>query len=409
MKKIVLIIILSLFLVGCGFNQDPVTTAPTVIDIENFIEISTVNELKNIEMNKSYILMNDLDLEDLEWEPLGSYSNPYLGIFIGNDFTIFNLNITDKNNDLNGLFAFVKGDIKNLNLSAFNINYVTDNLSFAGGIAGAIEGNIENVSVNGSINITNTKANVFAGLLAGTSQKQVNIYGKAADFTPATITNVNAIGNLTVNTEKLAFVGGLIGKNFNTIIKDNYVEATISLTSELGLSYVGGLIGHNYQGVTAGYEPDRTGKALYVENNLVSSEINVVSRDYKAYVGGLIGYNYYSDLKNNFVLTDISVEAEYVYLSLLVGENWNSNFTNNVVSGELEAVANNENNETSSPYYGRNFGEISISDCYWHSEMSSFPGVETALDLESITSSVWYEDELEWTGIFINKILQLFE
>ncbi len=406
MKKIFLVMILSLFLVGCNFAAEQTTAEPQVIDTENFIEISSVDDLKNIEMNKSYILTQNLDLSGLEWEPLGSYNQPYLGVFDGNNYTISNLSITQKNTDINGLFTFVKGDVKNLIISNFNIAYQTNNLSFIGGLAGIIEGSVENVKVSGAIDVTSTESNVFAGLLAGTSQKQVNLYQKAEDFVPATIANVEAEGEINVTANKIAFVGGLLGKNFNTIVKDNYVETILTVTTEESSAFVGGLIGHNYQGVASGYEDNRIAKNLFVQNNLVKSEINVVATTLKAYVGGLVGYNYFGDLKDNFVLTAIEAEGDYGYWSLFVGENWNSDFTDNVVAGELTGTPTHEIEQISTAFTGRVFGISAITNSYFSSS-NDFSDSEGKVNQELLLDQDWFIDTLGWELDFINRIIQL--
>jgi len=88
--------VMAFALSGCDIfgSYTTETTELITVDTENFIEISNATELQAIEMDKSYILTADIDISDLEWVPLGTYLEPYLGIFDGDGYTISGLTIT---------------------------------------------------------------------------------------------------------------------------------------------------------------------------------------------------------------------------------------------------------------------------------------------------------------------------
>lgn len=404
MKKILFIIIVSIFLTGCGFNFTQTTTEPIVIDIENYLEITTVEELKAIEMNKSYILMNDLDLQNEEWVPLGTYNQPFLGNFDGNGFEISNMTITQEF-IYTGLFGYVEGEIFDLTIKDFSISYTTDKITFAGGLAGNSSGDVSNVILNGTINITNDDSSTYAGLLLGQSSE--NSYaGNISNFLPNNINNNQANGSVTVVSERIAFVGGLIGKTFNSKVSENFVQSTIDVTSLEDMVNVGGLIGHNYGGITAGYEIERKAKDITVSNNIAFSQITAESLLNNGYIGGLIGYNNFGDNHDNFAETMISAQSLDISSGLLIGEDWYSENKDSVVRGSLILVSENI---SSSAYIGKIYGNSLLINSFFESPDQEFSEEKNQVSLADLLSSSWYTTNLEWEVEFINQIINELE
>lgn len=115
---------------------------------EGYIGVYTKEDLDNIKLNMEgkYILMNDIVFEDADyekggsfynsgkgWEPIGTSSNYFRGVFDGNGHKIKNLYINNPEQDYIGLFGYINNaTIKNIILQKANIigkNYI-------GGIAG---------------------------------------------------------------------------------------------------------------------------------------------------------------------------------------------------------------------------------------------------------------------------------
>ncbi|QWC00131.1 Ig-like domain-containing protein [Mycoplasmatota bacterium] len=150
--------------------------------IENPYQITTINELYqvNYDLDAHYILINDLDLTDETWTPIGNgIMNSFKGTFDGNGFTISNISITapSKVKDL-GLFSVIGSSGLVQNLTVHNIRIENsinkDNPSIFGGIAGKILGTVKNITVSGNyqviINVTadtNTESNYIAPILVG--------------------------------------------------------------------------------------------------------------------------------------------------------------------------------------------------------------------------------------------------
>ena len=152
-------------------------------------------------------LTADIDLNNEEWDPIGTEANTFQGHFDGGDKTISNLCITGYNNYV-GLFGRTNnsGSIKNLTLN--------------------------NVQVSGRL---------YVGALVGT---------------PSTFaySNIKLTGHVEVNG--MSYVGGVGGKNaygnWTNITVDvddtSYVKATSTENGKSYRTYVGGVIGFNGEG-----------------------------------------------------------------------------------------------------------------------------------------------------------------
>lgn len=177
----------------------------------------------------SYILTDDIDLMNEEWEGIGTYAYiSFEGTFDGNNHSIKNLCLKDQNN--NGLFRYLKdAEIK-------NIKNITGNSvmtkSTTGGVAAVCAGGkvvIRNVC--SSVNISSSSDDIggFVGELSMTG-------------TELLILNCINRGNITSNSNAGGFIGNVFATNSNIIkIYNSANFGNIEITSETGV--VGGLIG----------------------------------------------------------------------------------------------------------------------------------------------------------------------
>ncbi|MCT4595460.1 MAG: hypothetical protein N4A57_14510, partial [Anaeromicrobium sp.] len=85
------------------------------------IQVRTKEDLKNVKTNLSgsYKLMNDIDLQGENWEPIGAEKNPFKGTLDGNGFVIKNLTINKSEQKGVGLFSYVE-DAKIINITLEN-------------------------------------------------------------------------------------------------------------------------------------------------------------------------------------------------------------------------------------------------------------------------------------------------
>lgn len=417
MRKLLILIavlMLTFTLTGCNpFGASETTTetvVTTTVDYDNIIEISSVSELQGMEMNKSYKLVADLDLTGMEWSPIGTYLTPYLGNFDGNDHTITNLTITE-DSMYNGLFGFLLGNVYDLNITNMDINVESSFICYVGGLAGYTNGDIENVSVSGSITVDNSDGNSYVGMLLGFTQGKVDEETTLEDFVPNLIDNNTVEGTLYVTTSNVGFIGGLVGKTYNTTVSNNVSTATLEVIGGEFPLYVGGLVGHNYGGIRIGFEELIDETEIYIENNVVKTSIAVTLSEQNASIGGFVGYNNKGTNRNNYVEATITVdgdalETNTVKIGGYAGENWesgfeklvmNSSYTDNVVGTKVLMVG---------PYMGGDFTNTSnVFSNLYISSTSNFEVDGFVVQSSDLTTATFYQDTMGWSPEFYNKII----
>ena len=216
--------------------------------------ISTAEDLDLVRNypSKHFRLINDIDLSDFEWQPIGDQTNPFTGSFDGRGFNITNLQVENKGS-YTGLFGFVKGGrIKGVLLTDA---YLTGSDN-TGGLAGSVE----------KSRITNCGAE---GKVFGT----VNIGGLIGYSISSKVERCYASVDVYSNESN---IGGLIG---NCDI-DNQIFNCYATGNVEGKVNVGGL---------AGYLGDKSSISNSYSIGKVNGSINV---------GGLVGR---SAENNNYV------------------------------------------------------------------------------------------------------------
>lgn len=224
---------------------------------QGYTIIKTPDDLKAMANNLSgkYILMNDIDLAGIEWEPIGGldpeakdpFETAFKGVFNGNGYSIKNLTIKDDGTSSGvGLFGATDGaEITNVILENINVSAPSEyNETAVGGLIGiSRDTNIDNVTVTGSV----SGHQGVGGLIGVTMDSQ--------GFGKVSISNVNT--NVDINASYYA--GGLIGRVSSTMgnslfIDNCHTSGNINITDQAA----GGLIGE-------------AGKTVITVNNCSSS------------------------------------------------------------------------------------------------------------------------------------------
>ncbi len=257
------ILILTVFLF-----LNPVTaleSSQSAVPLEYYIY--SIDDLKTIESNSnftaSFYLMNDIEITDEIWKPIGTSERPFQGTFYGNNHTITFTKKTEllqpvgKENEGCGLFGNVyAGRIYDLNLVLQG--NLSSNANNTGALIGVMNGNYSSVNhtasavvnctvsatdysvsgmnnvggmvgylINGSINNSSSDCSVTtegnnAGGLAGFVSNGAFIYSSAAGFINAggknaggiigsvrlgNVSESSATGSVTSNESAGGFVG----------------------------------------------------------------------------------------------------------------------------------------------------------------------------------------------------------
>lgn len=230
------------FCTVCGNYEPAVRNAEGIYEIGNagqlFWYAALVDDLtdhaefKAADASASAVLINDIDLEDREWQTIG-LATPYSGTFDGQGYTIEGMSITEPGTNT-GLFGYCRGaEIKNLTVKG-NIQLSADS-SKIGGIAGNIDkGTISNVV--SYVNISNsdgTLAHVggIVGCLAG--NRNDTLVEKAMYY-----------GTIDV-THSTDCIGGIVGySNGNGTLRDCANVGTVSSTENDAAPMIGGILGY---------------------------------------------------------------------------------------------------------------------------------------------------------------------
>ena len=267
--------------------------------------ISTKEQLNNVkfDLTASYKLINNIDLENIDFVPIGNEEAPFTGTFDGNGYAIQNLKINQQSRSYVGLF----GSINNAtvkNLSIVDANIIGSN--YTGGLSGYsnYSSTISNCSVTGSSTITGS---MHTGGLVGygsglidkcftttdvTSQSQ-NIGGLVGSaYYPLTIKECFTTGNIKASS----IVGGIVGRNISVTnnakglnMQNCYSLSNIEAT-QTSSSYAGGLLGHS---------KNDTINCCYFAGTINGADL---------YKGALIGYtnSSTSDITNDYFDTNVT-------------------------------------------------------------------------------------------------------
>lgn len=236
---------------------------------QGYTVIKSAEDLKllNENLNGSFILMGDIDLSDVDWQPIGTINKPFTGKFNGNGYSISNLTLNVDNGTATenvGFFASTSdATISNVILDNVSVNTPsTYNKGSVGTLIGvAADTNIDNVTVRNS----SVHGHQKTGGLIGS----ITTNGAA---TNTKITNVN----IDCNVSSSYYAGGLVGYveslgNSSLVIENSVVNGYVSTSKKSA----GGFIGEGGESI--------------VTINKCNSNANVSAVDSAERIGGFIG------------------------------------------------------------------------------------------------------------------------
>ncbi|MXX99149.1 MAG: cadherin-like beta sandwich domain-containing protein, partial [Gammaproteobacteria bacterium] len=255
---------------------------------------------------KGYELVKDLDLRRMDWQPIGSKSEPFVGIFKANNYAISNLYINKADADVVGLFAATarSAEIDGIALVHADVRGHSD----VGGLVGINKGIITNSYIKRST-VVGSRGNIggLVGFNVGDNDFRAIIMNSYADVG----ISVDSADNHIVSA------GGLVGFNMNGTIGNSYAKGNVA-----GPCNVGGLIGSN---------GDQTAEVVnsYATASVtrIGSVADCDTHNLK-FAGGLVGSNDGGAIKNSYAVGRVAGSSGDS-LGGLVGRNHNNESVKN--------------------------------------------------------------------------------
>lgn len=281
----------------------------------------------NIYAADIYNLCADIDMNNIEWEPIELISKT----INGNGHKIYNLTITGEYTEA-GLFSIVEDSfIKNLGLVNVDIDISSNQSVEAGAIAGRIdESIIENCFASGTIRVYSQNYVAYAGGLIGSINHYENSYNLSILNNNYSNVDVFAISN--TNIESLVVAGGICAvASKNVVIQNNYSTGNVFAQNN-HVVYAGGLIG-------VFFETNRSS----ISNSYATGNVTSLSLNSYAYGGGLVGeevaityicYRYSNQTiqvtgkTGNGKINQIGINGTLNDIFFYTYNNWNSDYWN---------------------------------------------------------------------------------
>lgn len=237
---------------------------------EGYTIIRTPEDLAAMAANPSgkYIMMGNVDLEGVDWTPIGTEDSPFTGVFNGNGYVISNLtiNANDGVDTQNvGFFAVTDGaELSNIKLE--NATIVTPE-TYTKGCVGALVGlakgtTFENIEVQADVT-GHQKVGGVVGAIVSNGDEAAEVYfkdvhadvnidgsfymggivGHITDLgnTDVMFENCSATGNIDLDRKS---AGGLVGEAYETIVSFNKCTSSVNLNGDEDASRIGGFIGN---------------------------------------------------------------------------------------------------------------------------------------------------------------------
>ena len=191
-----------------GFSGEMVQDERTEFFVSGAAELRYIAQLVNggdTFAGKTITLTADIDLENIEWTPIGYNGSLFAGTFDGNEKTITGLNVDNGKVKYAGLFGLAAyATLKNVTIADASVVSAGNAVGIL--VGGMIKSTVENVTVSGSV-----KGVYYTGGVIGCIiHEDITVSGGAIN---EDITVTGCINWATVNGEQQA--GGIVGTAYN--------------------------------------------------------------------------------------------------------------------------------------------------------------------------------------------------
>lgn len=212
---------------GTGTESDPFQ----ISNAEELAYFAKSVNLGNSYKNTFFIIVQEINLSEAEWVPIGNEKTIFEGTLDGRDQNICNLFISSSDNDI-GLFSELglTAIVKNLTISSASVSGSQN----VGAISGSSKGEISNCKIKTSKVLGESGIGGISGRTCN------NIY------------------DCTINDSQIRgeteCVGGVVGcGDFHGPYSYDIKKCRVKNSKVVGENYVGGIVGYKGQGSSAGY------------------------------------------------------------------------------------------------------------------------------------------------------------
>ena len=239
----------------CTLSVKYTETAPCIIETAEDLKALSDLKVNDADLTDCYFRQTeDIDISAYDnWQPIGTVGMPFEGVYDGNGYSVEGLNIESAGSYL-GLFGFVTGTVKDLEVHGTIIGINEDNLgyahTFAGGVAGAIN---NDALISGCVNYVNVTGDSYVGGVVGSVMKTDYLqsgtnFGRVESCVNYGKVTANAA---TATNEHATYFGGIVGSNYGVIANctnNGEVDGDTNTPSEATYTdrYVGGIAGYSY-------------------------------------------------------------------------------------------------------------------------------------------------------------------
>lgn len=270
---------------GTFYNPYRIETAAHLAYLAEKVNEGYQSSGQGVFEGEYFLLTDDLDLNNLNWTPIGNvdYSMNgfyFAGYFDGGYHQIENLRV-QTSADLAGLFAAVGGYracVCNLSVSGAIISTGMGASGVVGGIAN--DAQVRRCSFSGSVNVNNSGS--FCGAAGVVAGVQNGIVHECSSTASVTVTNSNFMGT-AVTGGVVCFARGytLINKCYNTgsisanallmgisggILGAAVELATVEVYSCYNVGQVGGIASGGIFGMVSPIDPGRAENSIEIDN-----------------------------------------------------------------------------------------------------------------------------------------------
>ena len=378
---------------GSGTEEDPYLIA-TGAQLAYLAQEINGNS-NNTYYAQYYRLIGSIDLNGLEWVPIGSYygnngstsaNHIFQGHFDGNGHTVSGFKITTVphgNFYYFGLFGRVEnGVIENLNVTDCQIDLALAGSATAGALAGfATNTEIRNCSAAGVVKAHSDSYVCLGGLVGYVGEGFVANSYATCDVTGSTLYNH-------------VYVGGFVGQLKDSTVKDSFATGRVESTSNADdPTYAGGFVGWGLWGDIANcYATGSVDATTYVQYADI-------------YAGGFWGYASYGTFRDSYATGNVTATSHYESACAggFFGYSYLDTMTACFATGDISSTGRTH----SKAYAGGFAGKIEAEEarrCYYHKNQTILLNgsagastyVGTGCTLEELSHIAFYTDTLCW-------------